>query len=86
MACQPSRSEPAHARLRATGWQAPPTIMSGGWWPDFHQLEPRRTSAWPARSAEDRRMMLKADDNLAFTHVTLVFNFFDEGRRVLAGK
>jgi hypothetical protein len=30
--------------------------------------------------------VLKVDENVAFTHVTLIFNFFDEVRRVLAGR
>jgi hypothetical protein len=33
-----------------------------------------------------RFVVLKVDENVAFTHVTLVFNFFDEVRRVLAGR
>jgi Tol biopolymer transport system component len=33
-----------------------------------------------------RFVVLKVDENVAFTHVTLVLNFFDEVRRVLAGR
>jgi hypothetical protein len=47
-------------------------------------------STWYNVSADGSRfVVLKADDDVgisAFTHVTLVFSFFDEVRRMLAGR
>ena len=44
-------------------------------------------SWWYDVSSDGSRfVVLKVDENVAFTHVTLVFNFFDEVRRVLAGR
>jgi hypothetical protein len=47
---------------------------------------PPLSKDYDVSSDGSRFVVLKVDENVAFTHVTLVFNFFDEVRRVLEGK
>jgi eukaryotic-like serine/threonine-protein kinase len=47
---------------------------------------PPLSKFYDVSSDGSRFVVLKVDENVAFTHVTLVFNFFDEVRRVLAGR